>query len=63
MGFRDAIGNRRTLDMLTAQFMKRLLLRAIHDVDARRQVFDATMLMIPPRSLLNPRTILHAIGF
>jgi hypothetical protein len=42
--------------------MKRLLLRATNNLDARSGIMDATMLIKPPQTLLRPGMIMHAFG-
>jgi hypothetical protein len=43
-------------------YAKRILLRAMEDLDARGRILDVTMLSSPPQSLLNPRMMLYAAG-
>jgi len=60
--FPEAVGDRRLADRMMVGYVKRLMLRATRDLDARRRIFDATMLMKPPETLLAPRLLMHAIG-
>jgi 2-polyprenyl-6-methoxyphenol hydroxylase-like FAD-dependent oxidoreductase len=60
--FPDATGNRSAIDSIMVAYVKRLLIRASTDLDARRRVLNAAMLVESPTSLLKPRMLLHAIG-
>ncbi|MFT5500556.1 MAG: 2-polyprenyl-6-methoxyphenol hydroxylase-like FAD-dependent oxidoreductase [Woeseiaceae bacterium] len=62
LSFRKAIGNRSAVDALMVRYMKRLLLRATNNLDARSGIMDATMLIKPPQTLLRPGMIMHAFG-
>ena len=44
-------------------YMKRLFLQATESLDTRKRIFNSTMLLKPPQSLLSPRMMLHALGF
>lgn len=60
--FPDATGNRSAIESIMVAYVKRLLIRASTDLDARRRVLNAAMLIDSPTSLLKPRMLLHAIG-
>lgn len=61
--FERTVGDRSRNNWLMNWYMKRLFLRATENVQVRKRVFDATMLVKPPQSLTTPRMIMHAIGF
>lgn len=60
--FPEAIGDRRLADRMMVRYMKRLMLHATRDLEARRRIFDATMLLQPPETLLAPRMLMRAMG-
>ena len=62
MCFAQTGGHRRTEDTIMVQYAKRILLRAMEDLDARGRILDVTMLCSPPRCLLHPRMMLYALG-
>jgi len=62
MCFAQTGGQRRAGDEIRVQYVKRILLRAMDDLNARGRMMDVTMLCSPPRSLLNPRMMLYALG-
>jgi 2-polyprenyl-6-methoxyphenol hydroxylase-like FAD-dependent oxidoreductase len=62
MCFSQTRGRRRVGDGIRVQYAKRILLRAVEDLDARSRMLDVTMLCSPPRSLLKPRMMLYAAG-
>jgi len=62
MCFTQTRGRRRVEDRIMVQYAKRILLRAMEDLEARGRILDVTMLSSPPQSLLNPRMMLYAAG-
>jgi 2-polyprenyl-6-methoxyphenol hydroxylase-like FAD-dependent oxidoreductase len=62
MCFAQTRGRRRVGDEIRVRYVKRILLRAMEDLDARSRMLDVTMLCKSPRSLLNPRMMLYAAG-
>jgi 2-polyprenyl-6-methoxyphenol hydroxylase-like FAD-dependent oxidoreductase len=60
--FAQTRGRRRVGDEIRVQYVKRILLRATKDLNARSRMLDVTMLCKSPRSLLNPRMMLYAAG-
>jgi 2-polyprenyl-6-methoxyphenol hydroxylase-like FAD-dependent oxidoreductase len=63
LAFAQTTGQRQAMDGFMGRYMRRLFLRATASLAARKGIFEATMLAKPPRSLLRPRMLLHALGF
>ena len=62
-GFKQTEGERPPGAGFMGWYMMRLFTRSAKSLHARKGVFDATMLIKPPDSLMRPRMILHALGF
>ncbi|MFB3040713.1 MAG: FAD-dependent oxidoreductase [Candidatus Poribacteria bacterium] len=62
LSFNRAVGKRNAGDKMMVRYMRRLLLRATENLDARSEIMDVIMLVKSPQSLMNPRTILRAMG-
>ena len=62
-GFRQTTGERPSGAGFMGWYMTRLFTRSAKSLGARKGVFDATMLIKPPDSLMQPRMMLHALGF
>ena len=63
LGYPQTTGERPPNGAFMGWYMKRLFLRSANSIDARKRLFDTLMLVNPPEHLMQPRMILHAIGF
>jgi 2-polyprenyl-6-methoxyphenol hydroxylase-like FAD-dependent oxidoreductase len=62
MCFAQTRGSRRAGDGIRVRYVKRILMRAMEDLDARSRMLDVTMLCKSPSTLLNPIMLLYADG-
>lgn len=63
LAFPQAEGDRPPLQKFMSWYMARLFRRSLTDLDTRKGIFNATMLIRKPSTLFRPRMILHALGF
>jgi len=60
--FDQTVGDRSNSSAIMNWYMKRLFVKATRNVEVRKAIFDATMLVKPPQSLTTLRMMLHSIG-